>query len=259
MEFFAASGNVPFSIALGIVLLMGALETVSLLMGGASSLLGVDGHDVPHDFHAPHLDGGHADVSVDVGHVDVAHLDAGHGDIAHELAHDHVADGAHEGDFAGDVGVFGQMMSWLHMGQIPVTILAMMFLLAFGVSGLGMQNMLNARFGILLPPSLAVWPAGIIALLSTRICGGLIKPILPREETEAVSQNSFVGCAARINIGTARRGKPAEARVTDKFGHAHYVMVEPEHDEEFKTGSPVLIIKRSDHIYRVIDNTGGEV
>ena len=249
MEFYTASGNVPFSIALGIVLLMGGLEVVSLLLGGVSSLLSVDGPDVPHDVHIGHIDAGHADVSFDAGHMDAAH-----GDMAHA---DH-ADHAH-GDFDGDVGVFGQIMSWLHMGEIPVTVLAMVFLLAFSVSGLGIQNMLNARFGTLLPASIAVWPAGIIALLSTRVCGGLLKPILPREETAAVSQESFVGCAARINIGTARPGKPAEARVTDKFGHTHYVMVEPEHDEEFKAGSPVLIIKRHDHIYRVIDNTGGEV
>ncbi len=241
MEFYTAAGNVPFSIALGIVLLMGALEAVSLLLGGASSLIGVDNPDVPHDFPVGHMNAGHADVSVEVGHVDDAHL--AHG----------------EASLDGEVSIFGQVMSWLHMGQMPATVLAMLFLLSFGVSGLGMQNMLNLQFGVLLPAGVAVWPAGIIAVLSTRLCGGLIKPLLPREETEAVSQNSFVGCAARINIGTARPGKPAEARVTDKFGHTHYVMVEPEHDEEFKAGSAVLIIKRHDHVYRVIDNTGGEV
>lgn len=254
MEFYTAAGNVPFSIALGIVLLMGALEVLSLIFGGASSLIGMESPDVPHDFHVGHLDAGHADVHVDVGHVDAGHLDladGGHGQIA--------ADHAHNGDFSGDVGIFGQIMAWLHMGQMPVTVLVMLFLLSFGVSGLGLQNMLKGQFNTMLPASIAVWPAGIIGLLSTRVCGGLIKPILPREETAAVSANSFVGCAAHINLGTARPGKPAEARVVDKFGHTHYVMVEPEHDEEFKTGSPVLIIKRHDHIYRVIDNTGGDL
>jgi hypothetical protein len=251
MEFFTASGNVPFSIALGVVLLMGGLEVLSLLFGGASSLIGMDGPDVPHDVHVSNVDTGHFDAGhVHTGHVDVAH--AGHGDMAHDAGHG-------DADVHGDVGVFGQILAWLHMGQMPVTVLAMLFLLAFGVSGLGLQNILNSTFNVMLPASVAIWPAGIVALLATRVCGGLLKPILPREETQAVSSESFVGCAARINIGTARPGKPAEARVVDKYGHTHYVMVEPEHDEEFKTGSAVLIIKRREHIYRVIDNTGGEV
>lgn len=252
MEFYTASGNMPFSIALGIVLLMGALEVLSLLMGGASSLIGVDNPDVPHDLHIDHVHGG----PVDAGHADVP-SHALHSDLAHAETAGHLSHG--DSEFHGEVGIAGQIMSWLHMGQIPVTVLAMLFLLAFGVSGLGLQNMLNAQFGLLLPPGVAIWPAGIIAVLATRLCGGLIKPILPREETQAVSSESFIGCAAHINIGTARRGKPAEARVVDHFGHTHYVMVEPEHDEEFKAGSPVLILKRHDHIYRVIDNTGGEV
>jgi hypothetical protein len=118
---------------------------------------------------------------------------------------------------------------------------------------------MQSRFGILLPAAIAIWPAGIIALFATRLGGGLLKPLLPREETQSVSQDSFIGCAAHINIGTARRGQPAEARLLDKFGRTHYVMVEPEHEEEFKAGSAVLIIKRHEHVYRVIDNTGAEV
>jgi hypothetical protein len=165
------------------------------------------------------------------------------------------ADGAE----IGDAGVFGQLLAWFHVGAMPLTVLLMLFLLTFSVSGLGLQNLIQSRFGTLLPATIAIWPAGIIALFATRLGGGLLKPMMPRDETQSVSQDSFVGCAAHINIGTARRSKPAEARVADKFGHVHYVMVEPEHDEEFKAGSPVLIIKRHDHVYRVIDNTGGEV
>ena len=240
MEFYVAPGNVPFSIALGIVLLMGALEVVSLLIGGSSGLLSTEGPDMPH---GPHVDVSHAG-HVDTGHADVAH--AGHAEHAPEVSH-------------GEVGAFGQLLAWLHFGYLPLTVLLMLFLLAFSVSGLGLQNLMQSRFGTLLPAPLAMVPSGIIAVFATRLCGGLLKPMLPREETQAVSLESFIGCAARINIGTARRGQPAEARLTDKFGRTHYVMVEPEHEEEFKAGSAVLIIKRHDHLYRVIDNTGAEV
>jgi hypothetical protein len=216
MEFYVASSNVPFSIALGIVLLMGAFEVLSLLLGGSSSLLGMEGPDG--------VDGLQPDSEV-----------------------------------SSEVSGFGQLLAWFHFGALPLTILLMLFLLTFSVSGLALQNLLQSRFGILLPAAIAIWPAGIIALFATRLGGGLLKPLLPREETQSVSQDSFIGCAAYINIGTARRGQPAEARLLDKFGRTHYVMVEPEHDEEFKAGSAVLILKRHEHVYRVIDNTGAEV
>lgn len=218
MDFYVAPGNVPFSIALAIVLLMGAFEVLSLLLGGSANMLGVDGPD-----GIDGLEGAAPDAEV------------------------------------AEVGVFGQLLAWFHVGAMPLTVLLMLFLLTFSVSGLGLQNLMQARFGTLLPAALAIWPAGIIAMFATRLGGGLLKPLLPRDETQSVSQESFVGCGAHINIGTARRGQPAEARLTDKFGQTHYVMVEPEHEEEFKAGSPVLIIKRHDHVYRVIDNTAGDV
>lgn len=246
MEFFTAPGNVPFSIALAVVLLLGGLEVLSLLIGGASSLVSVDGHsglDVGH----VHTDGGpcplpHGDLSAGtIAHADVTHTDVSHADVGT------------------DGGLLSNVLSWLHAGYIPSTILFLLFLLGFAVSGFGLQNLMISNFGTMLPSSIAVWPAGIIAILSTRVTGGILRPILPRDESEAVSLESFIGCSAHINIGTARPGKPAEARLRDRYGRTHYVMVEPENNEEFTAGSPVLIIKRHDHIYRVIDNTSGEV
>src|SRR5688500_16828781 len=104
MEFYIASGNVPFSIALGIVLLMGVLEVISLLMGGSSSLLGGSGPDAPDVPHGP--DVGHADA----GPLEVSHADAVHADVVHA---DHGAETGHDAhDAQGDVGVFGQLLSW---------------------------------------------------------------------------------------------------------------------------------------------------
>jgi hypothetical protein len=214
MEFFTAPGNLPFSIALAVVLLLGALEVLSLLVGGASNLVGVDG---PDGLEA-NLDG--------------------------------------DADVQG--GPLGDVLAWLHAGQIPSMILLMLFLLGFALGGFALQMLMQSRFGALLPAGVAILPAGVIALFGTRVMGGILKPLLPRDETEAVSLESFVGCAAHINVGTARRGQPTEARLTDQFGRTHYVLVEPEGDEVFPQGSAVLIIKRHGHVYQVIDNTGGD-
>lgn len=216
METLSAPANLPFTVALAIVLLLGALEIIGLLIGGASAI-GVDGPDLDApDFEA-------------------------------------------DGDFDGD-GIFSQILGWLHVGQIPVTILAISWLFNFGVAGLLLQNIIQSLSGAMMPTLIAVFIALFISLPATRISGGVLKKVLPRDETEAVSSESFLGCEARITTGTARRGKPAEARLRDRFGRTHYVMVEPENDEEiFPSGSPVLILKRSGDVFRVMDNQGATI
>ena len=226
MEFLTAPGNLPFSIALAVVFLLGLLEALALLLGGVSGLFNVDAPDV--DIEAPDA------VAVDGAEAPGVDVD-------------------------GDGGLVGGLLQWLHVGQLPTTVLLLLFLLSFGIGGLVLQWMLMSRFGALLPATLASVPALAIALLGTRLTGSLLKPVLPRDETEAVSLDSLVGCGGQITVGTARHGRPAEARVKDRFGHAHYVMVEPDGSEEFPAGSHVLLIKRHGAIYQVIDNAGANI
>jgi hypothetical protein len=115
-------------------------------------------------------------------------------------------------------------------------------------------------FGLLLPATWAMIPAIAMALPGTRLVGGLLKPILPRDETEAVSRDSFVGCEAQIVTGTARPGKPAEARLLDRFGRSHYIMLEPDkEDDVFVPGSNVLVLKRREAIYRGVKVTSAQL
>ncbi len=247
MEFLTAQSNWPFSIALTIVTLLGLLEALGMLLGGMSSLVDMHGPDwhAPDlhgaDFHAPHLHG--ADLHAPHEALHAASADG-------DLNLDHVHSEFHPA---------AQVLSWLHVGQLPTTILLLLFLLSFGMSGLFLQWLIMSRFGAPLPAAIASVPAGILALLGTRLSGGILKPLLPRDESEAVSLDSFVGCDGQITIGTARPGKPAEARVKDKFGRTHYMMVEPDGEDEFPAGSHVLLLKRRGEIYRVIDNTGAQI
>ena len=76
---------------------------------------------------------------------------------------------------------------------------------------------------------------------------------MPRDESEAVSRDSFLGLSAQVTVGRARRGAPAEARVQDSYGRSHYVMVEPNNPEEvFPAGTRVVLLTRHESIYRVI-------
>lgn len=207
METFTTSANLPFSIALAVVVGLAILEVLSLLLGGAG--LGFDS-DTDLD----------SDVDID--------------------------------------GVPSQILSWLHFGQMPLTVWLIVFLLSFGAGGLLLQLLLKNTFGAMLPSPLSMLPAFLIALPATRLFGGMLKKVLPKDESEAVSRESFLGQSAVITVGTARMGAPAEARLRDQFGQNHYVMVEPDDEgESFPAGSHVVLVKRHDTIYRVIANAPG--
>jgi len=86
-----------------------------------------------------------------------------------------------------------------------------------------------------------------------RVVGGWVARIMPKEETSAVSRETFVGRVATVVLGTARAGKPAQARLCDEHGRTHYVMVEPDVEEEsFDAGEPVLLVCSAGSRFRVI-------
>ena len=55
-----------------------------------------------------------------------------------------------------------------------------------------------------------------------------------------------VGDSGTIVLGEARRGAPAQARVRDAHGRTHYLMVEPDLDDEvFDEGAQILIVRKA--------------
>ena len=101
----------------------------------------------------------------------------------------------------------------------------------------------------------------VAAVFGVRIFGGALGKIIPRDETTAVSDASLVGRVGTIVIGTARAGKPAEARVRDEHGASHYVMVEPEEpDQAFEAGASVLLVRHlSGRRFQAIHNPKPEL
>ncbi|WP_334313545.1 OB-fold-containig protein [Psychrosphaera algicola] len=65
---------------------------------------------------------------------------------------------------------------------------------------------------------------------------------MPKEESSAVSKESFAGLLANITVGTAKLGQPAEAMIRDEFNQKHYVLVEPIEEDEFSQGENVVLV-----------------
>jgi hypothetical protein len=222
LDFLLHSANLPFAIALGIMIGIGLLEGISTLLGaGLSSLL---------DSILPDFD---FDVDMDVdADADLDALDSG--------------------------GALSHFFGWLHVGKVPVLILFILFLCGFGTAGLVLQSFASNTFGFLLPPWLASVPAVLAALFGMRWAGRLFIRWFGTDETQAVSESSFVGRIAVITLGAARAGSPSQAKLRDEHGQTHYVMVEPEDESEtFPAGAEVLLIGRKGVVFLAAPNTTG--
>jgi hypothetical protein len=148
-------------------------------------------------------------------------------------------------DVGGVEGFADTMLGWLHVGRAPLLALLVTFLTAFAVVGFGLQIAAGSIVGRFLPAWLAAIVAFAGALPVVRMFGGLLARILPKDETTAVSDASLVGRMATIVTGTARAGRPAEARLKDEYGKTHYVMVEPEEQGvQFERGASVLLVRQ---------------
>ncbi len=201
---------IPFSVALGLMLAIALIEVLTVLMG-----IGLSG---AIDSLLPDVD--LPDVDVD--------LDAG--DAADGLS---------------SPGVLGVFAAWLCIGRVPALIIFIAFLTAFGITGLVVQQVALSLSGSPLDLLIAVAAALLIALPLTRYFALAFAWIMPQEETEAVEQTSFLGLVAEIIRGTARSGEPAEAKLSDRFGMVHYLLVEPmEGGVEFAAGTKVVLLEQ---------------
>lgn len=152
--------------------------------------------------------------------------------------------------------VITRLLGWLRVGQVPLLMLLVIFLTAFGLIGLGLQSAVRGVVGGYAPAWLASMPAVALALPVVRMFGGLLERFMPKDETEAVSDETFIGRIAIITLGTARQGSPAQAKLKDRYGKSHYIMVEPESPTEvFEQKQDVLLIQKAGSVFHAIKNT----
>lgn len=216
IEFLTAPANMPFTIALMVMAGIAVLEIVTMLLGFAIS------HFV--DSAIPGLD---TDADFDM-----------------DFDHD------------GDISTGEHFLGWLHVGQVPVLILFVLLLLGFGLGGVTTQWAALNSLGRPLPLAGAIPIALVVGFLLVNLLGGLAKRTVLKDETSVVSADSLVGHSATITLGTTRQGSPSQAKLRDKHGQTHYVLVEPMHaDTEFHAGQSVMLVERTGPKYLVIEDS----
>lgn len=150
-----------------------------------------------------------------------------------------------------DAGGFGEALTTLlGLGRVPILIWLSTLLFVFGSTGVIGQAVLASTLGAPLSAGWAALLAGGAALPLNAIAVRPLAAIMPKDETTAIGLNELVRRDAEIQIGTARTGSPARARVIDRHGYPHFVMVEP-HDgtQELNEGDTVLLVRREGQIF----------
>ena len=134
-----------------------------------------------------------------------------------------------------EVAGFGEALTTLlGLGRVPLLIWLAALLSAFATVGVIGQSVLANLLGA---------PAAALPLNSLAMRP--LAAIIPKDETTAIELDELVRRDAEIQIGTARTGSPARAKVIDVHGQPHFVMVEP-HDQTLalNAGDTVLLVRR---------------
>ncbi|GGC84267.1 YqiJ family protein [Halopseudomonas salina] len=211
LDLLLANANIPFAIALTLMVIIGVFEGVGAVVGvGLGNMLDsfIPDFSVNSDFE--------------------------------------VAD-------AGSNSALSRLLGWLKVGKVPILMLLVIFLTAFGCIGLAMNFALNSALGVMLPALVSVPLAFLIALPFTRWGASALEAVMPKNETSSVSLETLIGREAVVTIGQSSSGHSAEARVRDQHGQTHYVMVLAEEGHgPFGPGMPLLIVRREGNQFVVI-------
>jgi hypothetical protein len=159
-------------------------------------------------------------------------------------------------DHAGPLFPGENVLGWLHVGRVPLLVLIVLFLMGFAIAGLTLQWAVAGLVGNPLPPLPASLIAAACAVPGVRLFGGQIARYVPRDETSAISEESFVGRVARLTAASAMAGQPGQAKLTDEHGRTHYLLVVPDDPEiQFTRDDAVLIVSRaSGSLFHAIRN-----
>lgn len=158
-----------------------------------------------------------------------------------------------DGPTTSPTSALGTVMDLLGLKKLPLTVSLALFLTCFACLGTVPQLLIHAATGSMLPIWVAVPAAFVGGAYGTRKLSGFIVFLIPRDETTAISERSLGRRIGTITVGTASAGNPAQVRVKDGYGNAHYAMVEPLNpDEIIAEGAEVLVVRIRGGGFRLI-------
>lgn len=148
-------------------------------------------------------------------------------------------------DLASGDNLLVQALSWLHIGKLPLLVMLVLLLGSFAIIGISGQYLMISLLQKPLPAGLMALIAFVLSLPTLHFIGRWLAPYLPKNESFAVSEDSFVGSMALVTQSAEQPGMSAECKIVDTYGQSHYLLIEPENpDVIFTRGERVLIIAK---------------
>jgi hypothetical protein len=141
---------------------------------------------------------------------------------------------------------------------LPILIWLTALLGCFTLTGIAIQQGAEALAGAPLGWPIATGGALVSGLLlNTFVANGLAR-IMPGFETSVISTDDLLRQRGTILEGSARRGAPARAKVIDRHGQAHIVMVEPHDDTDtIASGESALLVRREGKLFFALPDRSG--
>ncbi|MCH6255184.1 YqiJ family protein [Puniceicoccaceae bacterium K14] len=153
-------------------------------------------------------------------------------------------------------GFLDSVMSMLKLGRVPFVFTFILFLFLFSLIGLyGQMALVESGVGRL-HWFVASGTSFVITLPFLRFGNSVLEKVLPKDETAAVSSETFIGRMATIVIGVVTSERSAEAKLVGPEGKTHYIQVVADNEgKTFKQGDSVLVVgRRGDSLFTVIEN-----
>ena len=147
--------------------------------------------------------------------------------------------------------IAGGVLDWLGLGgELPILIWLTSLLGCFTLAGISIQLGATELAGAPLSGVVASVGALVVGVVAnTAVANGLAR-IMPGFETTVISTDDLIRRRGTILEGTARRGAPARAKVVDRHGQAHFIMVEPHHDTDaIPAGETALLVRRKGTLF----------
>ena len=136
----------------------------------------------------------------------------------------------------------GSIMGWMNPGHVPSTIFIILFCGIYSILGYSAQWIYDGVMGSF-APSLLAWPVVMaLTLPAVRGTSVAIAPVLPKDETNAITLETLVGSSGVVTSGPITSSDFGFARFTDNYGTSHSILVCGEGEESIANGSPVVLI-----------------
>ena len=152
-------------------------------------------------------------------------------------------------DAHADVGP--SLLDWLGLGRgLPILIWLTSLLGCFTVAGFSIQQIATGAIGAPLHWALASGAALIFGGGANIFVSAGLARVFPSYESTVIEAEDLLRHRGTVLEGAASRGHPARAKVVDRHGQAHYVMIEPHHEDDvIAQGEIALLVRKEGRIF----------